>query len=394
VRAGSIAGLIACGGMIATLAVGMAGAQGADPDASRRTLASARADAAAAARRASALAAAAARETGAAARAAAQERALAGRVNAAQADLAATRARAALVTTLVAQQRERLARAQEPVARLLAALQSMARRPAIVAIAQPGSVDDMVHLRAVLGSTLPAVQARTAGLRQEIAATRKLAAVAAGTADALRRGRATLEAERTRLALLEARHRAQASALGRGAASEQDRALALGERARDLVDRLEEDGAAKATAAALAPLPDPIPRPLAPGVVLAMAGEHGAYRLPVAGQLVTGLSEVSGNGIRSRGLTLSVRPGASVVAPAGGVVRFARPFRHYGTIIIIDHGSAWSTLVTGLSAAAVNAGERVAAGAVLGAAAVGEDPRVTVELRRRGRPVDITALLG
>lgn len=376
------------------LAVGMAGAQGADPAAGRRTLASARADAAAAARRASALAAAAARETGAAARAAAQERALAGRVNAAQADLAATRARAALVTTLVAQQRERLARAQEPVARLLAALQSMARRPAIVAIAQPGSVDDMVHLRAVLGSTLPAVQARTAGLRQEIAATRKLAAMAVSTADALRRGRATLEAERTRLALLEARHRAQASALGQGAASEQDRALALGERARDLVDRLEEDGAAQATAAALAPLPDPIPRPLAPGVVLPMAGGHGAYRLPVAGQLVTGLSEVSGNGIRSRGLTFSVRPGAPVVAPAGGMVRFARPFRQYGTIIIIDHGSTWSTLVTGLSAAAVNPGERVAAGAVLGAAAVGEEPRVTVELRRRGRPVDITALLG
>ena len=379
--------------MAAMLAVGMAGAQGADSAASRRTLASARAEAAAAARRANALAAAAARETDAAARAAAQERALEGRVTAAQADLAATRARAALVNTLVAQQRERLARAQEPVARLLAALQSLARRPAIVAIAQPGSVDDMVHLRAVLGSTLPAVQVRTAGLRQEIAATRKIAALAASTADALRRGRATLETERTRLALLEARHRAQASALGRGAASEQDRALALGERARELVDRLEEDGAAQATAAALAPLPDPTPRPLASGVTLPAAG-HGAYRLPVAGQLVTGLSEVSGNGIRSRGLTFSVRPGAPVIAPAGGVVRFARPFRHYGTIVIIDHGSAWSTLVTGLSAAVVSPGERVVAGAALGAAAVGEEPRVTVELRRRGRLVDITALLG
>jgi septal ring factor EnvC (AmiA/AmiB activator) len=110
--------------------------------------------------------------------------------------------------------------------------------------------------------------------------------------------------------------------------------------------------------------------------------------------LITGLSEVSGNGIRSRGLTFSVRPGAPVVAPAGGVVRFARPFRHYGTIVIIDHGSTWSTLVTGLSAAAVSPGERVSAGAALGAAAVGDEPRVTVELRRGGRPVDITALLG
>lgn len=76
------------------------------------------------------------------------------------------------------------------------------------------------------------------------------------------------------------------------------------------------------------------------------------------------------------------------------MVRYAKAYRGYGTIVILDHGDGWTSLVTGLAAAGVRSGERIAAGAPLGRAAGGEEPRITVELRRRGRPVDIAALLG
>jgi septal ring factor EnvC (AmiA/AmiB activator) len=136
-----------------------------------------------------------------------------------------------------------------------------------------------------------------------------------------------------------------------------------------------------------------VPRPLAPGVV-PPARVRGVYRLPVAGRLTTGLDEISDAGVRSRGLTFAVAPGAVVVAPADGVVRYARRFREYGTIVIIDHGQGWNTLVTGLADAGVRPGASVTAGAPIGHAGRGEDPRVTVELRRRGRPADIAALVG
>jgi len=97
---------------------------------------------------------------------------------------------------------------------------------------------------------------------------------------------------------------------------------------------------------------------------------------------------------RHQRLTFAVAADAPVIAPAGGIVRYARAFRGYRGIVIIDHGDGWTSLVTGLGATGVRAGQRVAAGMPLGRTAAGEAPQITVELRRRGRPMDIAALLG
>jgi septal ring factor EnvC (AmiA/AmiB activator) len=245
----------------------------------------------------------------------------------------------------------------------------------------------------VLGGALPVVRARTAGIRVELAETRRLRATAATAAEALRAGRAKLDDDRQALATLEARHRGRAQALGRDALSESDRSLAMGERARDLIDQLAEQGSGAATAAGLARLAGPVPRPLAPGNVPA-AAPRGVYRLPVAGRLLTGFGELSDMGVRSRGLTFAVAPAALVVAPADGTVRYAASFRGYRGIVIIDHAAGWTSLVTGLGALNVKSGTAVRAGDLLGVVGTGEEPRVTVELRRRGRPVDLAALVG
>jgi septal ring factor EnvC (AmiA/AmiB activator) len=359
----------------------------------RQRLATAKRDAAVASRKAEALARNAAAERNAADKARAEEAALAARVTAAEANLSAAQARQAIVARLLADRQAELGAQQAPVARLLAALTSLARRPTVVAIAQPGSVDDLVHVRAVLGGALPVVRARTDAVRTQISRTRALQNDALLAAAALRQGRARLEADRIALAQLEAKHRQRAQALGRGAMSESDRALALGERARDLVDLADEGDVAQATAADLAGLAGPLPRPLAPGAV-PPPPVAGVYRLPVRGRLVTGLDEISAAGVRSRGLTFAVAPAASVRAPAAGLIRYARRFRGYGSIVIVDHGDGWTSLVTGLGVLHVRAGQNVASGMPLGRAATGEDPRITVELRRRGRPMDIAALLG
>lgn len=359
----------------------------------QQRLISAKRDAAAAVLRAREFDKLAAAENGAAARAARREAALAARVAASAATLDAAEARSAIVTRLLSQRRTELGAAQAPAARLLAALQSLARRPAIAAIAQPGSVDDLVHIRAVLGSALPRIRTQTARVRAEVIATRRLQESATLAAAALRQGRAQLEADRVALATLEAAHRRRSQALGRNAMTETDRALALGEQARDLVDRMAEAGDAQATAQSLVTLPGPAPRPLAPGA-RPPAAVTGVYRLPVVGRLVTGLGEISDAGVRSRGLTFVVGPGAAVVAPASGTVRFAKRFRDYATIVIIDHGDGWTTLITGLAAALVRPGGHVAMGDPIGTAPTDDDAQITVELRRRGEPMDIAALAG
>lgn len=376
----------------ALLAGGVARGQTGEP-ADRERLRAARAASAAAGARAERLAEEAEQAGDAQRRAAAEAAAVAARVEAAAADIAAAEARVALIERQLAAQEAGLAAQEAPVVRLVAALSSLARAPAAAAVAQPGSVRDLVHVRAVLATAVPRVAAQTAELRQGLARARALRVQAATAEGALRDGRATLAAERLRLARLEAEAGARARSLRQGALVESDRAIALGEQARDLVERMGGAGARTQTLAALAALPGPVPRPPQPGEVALPAGEP-AYRLPVAGWLAGGLGELSRAGVRERGLALVTAPGAQVVAPAAGRIAFAGPFRAYGDIVIIDHGAGWTTLLTGLSDVAVQRDARVTAGAVLGRAGRDAEPRVGVELRRRGRPVDITRLAG
>ncbi|WP_230482603.1 murein hydrolase activator EnvC family protein [Sphingomonas sp. Leaf21] len=362
----------------------------------QRRLADARAGAAAAQARAAGLERQAGAERDAATAAQVRERAMAARVAAAEAEVTAARARVDLVAGLLARQQARLAEAQAPLAHLLAAMQSMAARPPMAAVAQPGTIADLAHVRAVFGTVSPVIAARSATVRGELAATRRVQAQMTVAARALATTTARLEAERQVLAGLEARHRGRADALGQVAVDESNRAIALGEAARDIVDRMAERGEARATEGDLRALAGPIARPLDPGVngpVIAA----GTYRLPVAGRVAGGFGEISDSGVRARGITLTTVPHAPVIAPAAGEVRYAAPFRGYGGIVIVNHGAGWTSLITGLGAIAVRAGQRVAAGAVLGQAGrgrAGADPRVTVELGRDGRPMDIAAILG
>ncbi|WNO53799.1 murein hydrolase activator EnvC family protein [Stakelama saccharophila] len=351
---------------------------------------SARADA-----RADRLAKAAAAERDAAERARAERASVAARIDAARSDIAAGRARVALVSSRLRSARGRLAERRAPLTRLMAALQSMARRPALVSIAQPGSTRDIVHVRAMLGTLMPVIRARTADLRTDIADVARLRAQSALALASLRRGQQELEHQRMALLELEAEHRMRSKALAAHALHESDRAIALGERARDLVDRMDRLRDAAATEASLAPLPGPLPRPEGGPAPAARAASGAApYVLPVAGKVVTGLGEVSQNGVRSRGLTLATAPGAAVRAPAAGVIRFAGPFESYGRIVLIAHEDGWTTLVTGLGATSRKRGAHVRQGEVIGRAPDGDEPKVTVELRRKGEPVDITGLLG
>lgn len=347
--------------------------------------------------RAKALQRAASAERDDARRARAREAAVAASIRAAEAQIAAARARIALVDRLLRDQRARLAERQGPMARLIAALQSLVRRPAILGLVQPGSTADIVHVRAVLGSVAPVVRARSAGVRAEIARTRRLREGAELAGRSLHDGRARLERERLALVRMEAGHRLRSAGYRREAMFESDRALALGEQARELVELMDVIGAAAETREALAALPGPLPRPDAAGDDAAPSDAarraRAPYRLPVAGRLVTGLGEISDTGVRSRGLTLSAPAGAPVIAPAAGRVIYAGRFRGYRNIVILDHGGGWTSLIAGLDRVMARVGDQLPQGSPIGRAPRGDAPRITVELRRRGQAMDLAQLL-
>jgi murein hydrolase activator len=390
-------GIMAAGAVVLALgAAGMLRAQAPSLVDQQARLRTANSDSAAAAARSVALERAAAGERDAERRARAKRAAVAARIQAAEADMVAATARIAIVERLLNAQRVGLAERQTPTLRLVAALQSLSRRPAVLNLVQPGSTGDLVHVRAVLGTVMPIVRARTAQVREDLRRTEHLRRNAARSVASLRDGRQRLDDERLALARLEAEHRLRSRALVRSAMVESDRAIALGERARDIVDLMQSMGEAAEIDERLQGLPGPLPRPdsASAGPVVAPTRRTPPYRLPASGEVVTGLGELAPTGIRSRGLTLATQAGTPIIAPAAGRVRYAGRFRSYGAIVILDHGNGWTSLVTGFGRVAVRVGDSITQGSALGRAAEGDTPRITVELRRRGRPIDLTALLG
>jgi septal ring factor EnvC (AmiA/AmiB activator) len=327
---------------------------------------------------------------GEAARAQAEAAALAARIQAAEADITAAATRIRLIEQLRREQRARLAEKQAPLIRLTGALQTMARRPAALALVQPGSVNEIVHVRSLLASSLPVIRQRTAAVRAEIAEGNRLRKDAETAYAALTAGRDDLRKRRIALARFEQAQRAKSETLMASAVNFSDRALALGEEAREIATLAGTRAFQDQLRRRLAELPGPALRPGAQAAVTPRGGP--VYILPVAGRLLTGMGEISDAGVHARGLILATAPNAVVAAPSAGRVAYAGAFRGYGEVVIVDHGGGWTSTLTNLGSLSVRAGEQVRPRQALGRAGTRE-PRVGVELRRNGRPFPIAPLV-
>ena len=331
-------------------------------------------------------------------RIASQAAALAARIQAAEADIKAARMRIAIVNQLQRRQRARLAEKQGPMVRLTAALQMMTRKPTVLALVEPRSLDELIYMRSILSAVMPEIERRTASLRDEVRQGEQLRLQAARAIASLDESQRRLVEQRRQLAGLEASERIDAARFSDDAGIEQEQALALGEEARDILDLMDQIRESGAVRESLADLDGPVLRPgqwQESEIAASRRGEDvaSAYRLPVVGDIVMGLGEISDSGYRSRGLTIAVNPGAQIVAPAAGRVAYSGRYRGYGNILIIEHEAGWTTLITDMATSSVDVGEDVVQGAPVGQSGA-DDPTVTVELRRHGRPIDIAALIG
>ena len=328
---------------------------------------------------------AAERARGQAERLQAQQAAAAQSIAAAEARISAAEAQQRLAAAQLALTRQRLERQQQPVASLLAGLAMMARRPPLLAIADGASTDELVRVRLLLDSTLPAIRKRTAALSGELGRLERLELASSSARNQLLRSRADLQDRQRAFAALEARALSSEAMIRGGSLVAGDTALAAAETADVLSGRAERDRGALSLARELAALG---PAPLRPSASRTTAPPI-RYQLPAAAAVVQGFGAISDAGVRSRGVTLATRRGSSVQVPAGGIVRFAGPFRDYDGIVIIDHGGGWMSLIVNV-ASALKPGSRVRAGEPLGRA-LGP---IEVELSTNGRRISPALIAG
>ena len=138
--------------------------------------------------------------TEAADRTAREAAALAARIQAAEAEIAAAGARYSLAQADRKALSARLAERRQPLVRLTGALQTTARRQLALSALQPGSLKELVYVRAVLDSAVPEISRRTASLRGELEQGHHLERRAARALESLRAGEQDLQARRSQLA--------------------------------------------------------------------------------------------------------------------------------------------------------------------------------------------------
>lgn len=313
-----------------------------------------------------------------------QQLAAAQAIIAEEARITSADAQAALARAQLNSERRELARQHAPVSSLLAGLALMGRRPALAMVAGASSPEELVRVKLLVEAIAPAVQARTAALSSRLERTEALARQSDQARQRALAARQSLEQRKVELARLESRALQLAQARGGQALGAADLATARGERAAELERQDASSVSARASGRELARYG---PAPARPGSSAPQPPLR--YVLPVAARVVDGVGSVSDSGVRSRGITLASRRGASVAAPARGTIIFAGPFRDYDGIVIIDHGGGWKSVLVNVGSTAAK-GSRLTAGQPLGTAL----GAVEVQLQHNGNPASAALIAG
>jgi septal ring factor EnvC (AmiA/AmiB activator) len=284
-----------------------------------------------------------------------------------------------LVRVQVALAERRLAAKRAPLAALLSGLATMGRQPPILALADQGSVEEMIRVKALLDTTMPVIERRSALLRADLAERQRSAVAVNRVRSNLAASRKELDQRRKQFAELEATASERATRLAGEAFGAGDRVLASDEALAMAGTEAESQQAARAAAARLVDLEFAPARPMRGDS--ALPSSDFAYSLPIEAPLVEGLGSVSNAGISSRGLRFANARGAPVIAPADGEIVFAAPYRGQDGILIIEHPGGRTSLLLGVASEKPR-GSKVRRGEFIGRA-LGP---IGVELRQKGVP--------
>lgn len=253
----------------------------------------------------------------------------------------------------------KLARHNDEIAALLSALQRVGGTRSPVVHLHPGGPLGTVRAGMLVADMTPAMNARAAGLRQDLedlARLRELqneaSAQLEGAVLALQAARVDLNAALANRTAVPARFSSDPvreailiSSVG-----------TLGEFAAGL-DELSADQIAETT--------------------LQVGALKGTLDLPVTGAILRRHGEPDAAGFRRSGLVLQTAPQALVVSPVPATLRYVGPLLDFGTVVILEPQEDVLFIFAGLASVYGTTGELVSGGAPLGLMGPGEGKSAT-----------------
>lgn len=291
-------------------------------------------------------------------------------------------ARIAELTPREADLTARLQKDYGSISNLILALQRIRRIPPEAVIAKPGAPLQTAQSALILQSILPGVNARASALAADLEKLGQIRQSLAEDREKLAQAGETLKAQSDELQTLLGKRKSLFKATRNDYETKQkDVAKISGEAQslRDLIARLEQQDREAARTLEGKKTARAMPKTGIPG-------------LPVSGPVITAFGEKDAIGAISQGVTVRAKPGGLVVAPMGGIIKFAGAFRNYGQLIVIQHENNYHSLVGGLGRISVALGQSVQSGEPLGnmpsGASSGNGVTLYYELRQKGRPVD------
>ncbi len=294
--------------------------------------------------------------------------------------------------TLTALEEARRAKADELTSKRkslqdsLAALERLAMTPPGAAFIDEDPLD-IARGSLLLRYAVPELQRRASVLAGDLAQMDALAREIQGRRARAQSVETALERDRQQVAELLKRKGDLQHQTASQAAAAQARGEKLASQAKDLRELLEKLASEKTQTAAIPPPANVRPFPAQPASLVS----------PVSGQLVGRFGAPDpAAGSTAKGIYLETRPGATVVAPFDGQVLFRGPFRSYGEILIIQHDGGYHSLLAGLAPTECVFGQLVLAGETGGRIVPppGGDPKLYMELRHDGHPIDPVPWLG
>lgn len=281
---------------------------------------------------------------------------------------------------------------------LIAALAAVNRRHPPALVVSPGQSGTAIRRAVLMQATLPQLNARAAAIASDIEALNRLEQQIRGEQARLGAAEATLALKREEIEQLSAAKRRQAEDISGDLASLRSRADRLGREAdtlRDLLAALQSNApsapgakpASRPQLAALRPAPkssaSPRSAPAAPTARPLGQAALGGLMQPASGDVRHHFGDRLPGGGRSDWISFTTRAEAQVVAPAGGTVEYARPFRSYGSMLILRTSDGYHVILTGMSRIYVSEGQAVTAGEPVGRMPDRSDPppELTLELR-------------
>lgn len=292
-----------------------------------------------------------------------------------------------------AEKRTSLLANNDNIVELVAAVERLSKRPAVLSLLKPGDALTTARSTSLMASLIPAIDTKASKLRTDLAQLNAIQTRLSNERFNLKDGLELLTKNQQKLASLFESRRAeagQASARARALARELEAFSREANSLRDLIAKLEQQAAKQRSLAARRDTPDTIERPFS-SLGKALSELKGQLPYPAVGAISQRFGTRDGVG-RAKGIRIKTRRNAQVISPYDGSVVFAGPFRNYGLLLIIDHGGGYHSLLAGFETLQSSIGQWVLMGEPIGTMPSGTNQagsdELYLELRRSGTAIN------